>query len=148
MLHLLKLETGARQMLPSNWLYLEITSRNYFRNCFSITFGLLKALLGLPLKNSSPRSLIAVIPDSLHFFVRIADQLIHQFVEELKHVDNIIKLISYDLHKMKRLLPVKTFLGQMEFIILHSMLIKILKFQSIVTLLVQTSTRFSKISSY
>ena len=51
-----------------------------------------------------------VIPDSLHLLLRIADQLIHQFVKELKHADNIVKLTNYDRHKMKKIAAFEDFL--------------------------------------
>ncbi len=43
-----------------------------------------------------------VVPDSLHLFFRITDQLIHQLFKELKTEDNIGKIVNLDKAKHKR----------------------------------------------
>jgi len=46
-----------------------------------------------PIFESIP--LVRVVPDRLHLFLRIADQLINQLIKELKNQDNIAKLAQY-----------------------------------------------------
>ncbi len=59
-----------------------------------------------------------VIPDSLHLFSRIADQIIHQLIKELKTEDNVQKLTTYDKTKLRKISAFEEFvksLGMHDF---------------------------------
>ena len=66
-----------------------------------------------PLFPSIP--LTRVVPDTLHLFFRICDQLINQLIKDLMHEDNVAKLTKYtkiDINKHKHIAAFEQFVNE------------------------------------